>query len=53
MVKQLDPEQKDSALQNMVVIGHSQGGPHQDDRGGFRRYAVECHQRDKAWMRWN
>jgi len=25
-VKQLDPEGKDPALQNMVVIGHSQGG---------------------------
>ncbi|HBG21246.1 MAG TPA: hypothetical protein DDY32_18760 [Desulfobulbaceae bacterium] len=26
MVNQLDPQQKDPALQNMVVIGHSQGG---------------------------
>lgn len=26
VVAELDPEQQDSALQNMVVIGHSQGG---------------------------
>jgi len=26
MIKQLDPRQQDPALQNMVVIGHSQGG---------------------------
>ncbi|KJR99091.1 MAG: hypothetical protein VR65_16720 [Desulfobulbaceae bacterium BRH_c16a] len=26
MIKQLDPQQKDPAFQNMVVIGHSQGG---------------------------
>jgi pimeloyl-ACP methyl ester carboxylesterase len=26
MVNQLDPQQQDPALQNMVVIGHSQGG---------------------------
>ena len=26
MVNQLDPQRKDPALQNMVVIGHSQGG---------------------------
>ena len=26
MIKQLDPQQQDPALQNMVVIGHSQGG---------------------------
>lgn len=26
MVEQLDPRREDPALQNMVVIGHSQGG---------------------------
>jgi hypothetical protein len=26
-IKEFDPEGKDPALQQMVIIGHSQGGP--------------------------
>jgi hypothetical protein len=43
-VRELDPDERDTCLRKMVVVGHSQGGAaRQDDRDRQRRSALERH----------